>query len=153
MDTTFVNPPLTHRFTALLRNGETIVQSPDDKPIIAREDGSGSAFTDVERRKDEVIAFFLESGTSADDPDKHLYLVDLRDGHFEIDGVPLRVGPDEEQVDAIRELVYFRRVARVQTTSAFGKVLGRATRRCYHLGYRLGERTVTIEVGHEVFHE
>lgn len=141
-------PPLTHRFTALYQDGTTFTQPLDDRCANPRPDGSGSAFTDV--KVDQVVAFYLESGSEAD-RDAHLYLVDLRDGHFEIDGRQFCLGPQEIDPHLPLTLVYFRRIKQSKTTLADGRVRA-STHRSYHLGYQqLGRAAHTIDVGHEVF--
>lgn len=148
-----IAPPLTHRFTVLYENGTTFAQPDDDK---SRTRERGSAFSDVDR--DRVVVFFLESGRDDDDPAKHLYSVDLRDGHFAIDGVEFFLGPDNDVPQGgRRRLLYFRRNWQQQTIDARnGDVRNRTMRRAYHFGYEILDmsgnivRQHTVEVGHEI---
>jgi len=67
---------LKYLFTAVYKDGTTYQQTQEDKSIFHEH---GSCYTD--HKQDELIAFALTG-------DGHEYLVDLRDGHFEIDMVP-----------------------------------------------------------------
>lgn len=140
--------PLTHLFTALLRDGTQIRQHPEDRPTVPRDDGTGSSYSDVLARLEEVAVFFLESGESETDPHKHLYAVHLDDGHFEIDGAAFVINPDAADVRAPRRLVYYRRVAHSRD-SISGQLV--QTTRSYHLGWEAGAVRHVIAVGHEVF--
>jgi|SRR5665213_344168 len=86
---------LKYLFTAVYKDGTTYVQTPDDRSVI--EPDKRSCFFDV--KQDDVETFTLTG-------DGHSYLVDLRDGHFEIDGVPFQM--HEEHLSDFR-LVFFRR--------------------------------------------
>lgn len=101
---------LKYIFTAVYSNGATYLQNQEDKSILEPE--KRSCFFDVEH--DRLVAFVLTGNG-------HEYLVDLRDGHFEIDGVEFNhySVPDQEidpmQVNAGQKpklgkfkLVYFR---------------------------------------------
>lgn len=92
---------LTHLFECHFADESVLIQSPDD---ISTIDPTRSAFYDVQQRLDEVIVFGV---CSAD----HTFVVDLRDGHFEIDGVPFDVHGDDDlpEGDHKYRLVYFRR--------------------------------------------
>lgn len=71
-------------------------QTPSDTSLT---DPTRSAFFDVMKRYEDVEVFQLTG-------DGHKYLVDLRDGHFEIDGVPFWMdGPEDQPF----RLIYFRR--------------------------------------------
>ena len=140
--------PVTHLFTALLLDGTQIKQALDDHPSTARDDGTGSAYSDVIARLAEVAVFFLESGESETDPHKHLYAVYLDDGHFEIDGAAFVINPDAGEIRAPRRLVYYRRVAHSRETIS-GRLV--QTTRSYHLGWEAGSVRHVIAVGHEVF--
>lgn len=92
------NGGLKYLFGVRYRNQSEFFQSPDD---ISAQDPARSAFFDVDL--EEVELFQLEG-------EGHKYLVDLRDGHFEIDGVPIFVGsPDENGLPTTRRLQFFRR--------------------------------------------
>lgn len=73
-----------------------MIQTPADVSAI---DPTRNAFFDVSQRIDDVVYFGL-SGNGCE------YLVDLRDGHFEVNGIPFRI--DGVNVTGLR-LVYFRR--------------------------------------------
>lgn len=145
-------PPLSHIFTALYHDGELVVQTPEDVP---RSGGDGSAFSDVDVKK--VRVFFLEQQGD----NGSLFSVHLDDGHFEVNGAVLALGDSGDiPPEAQRELVYFRRVMHVKTSSAdTGEVTSRSMTRFYCIGWvarwtdHLGPHEVkrTIEVGHEVF--
>lgn len=93
---------LTHLFEAHMRDGSVIAQTPEDRSAL--DPALRSAFFDVAQRIDDVEVFVLRG------PD-HFYLVDLRDGHFEVDGVPFWAQPVTSNCiprgGKIR-LVYFR---------------------------------------------
>lgn len=93
---------LRYLFEAQMKDGSVIRQTPED--VSTAEPLTRSAFYDVAQRLDEVVVFGLYN-------DKNLYVVDLRDGHFEINGVPFSAQPVTAPV--INEggkfkLVYFR---------------------------------------------
>jgi hypothetical protein len=68
------NYNLKYLFTAEMADGDVIQQTPEDK---AQTQEWGSAFSDVIKR--EVKRFSLIG-------EGHTYMVDLTDGHIEIDG-------------------------------------------------------------------
>jgi len=92
---------LKYLFGVSFSDGSEFFQGPDD---VSATDPLRSAFYDVVPRLDEVELFQLEG-------EGHIYLVDLRDGHFEIDGVPFNAGDPRAQLpaDLSRRLIYFRR--------------------------------------------
>lgn len=81
--------PLKYLFTATFADGSTIEQTAEDKSAIEPE--KRSQFYDVMQRSEQtpLIAFVLKG-------EGHEYGVDLRDGHFEIDGTPFRFHEDLE---------------------------------------------------------
>jgi hypothetical protein len=92
---------LSYLFECHLNDGTLIQQTPEDVSVL---DPTRSAYYDVVQRKADVEVFGIFN-------DDHTYAVDLRDGHFEIDGVPFNVlsGDPVLAVDQKLELVYFRR--------------------------------------------
>jgi hypothetical protein len=133
------NAPLTHLFTVLYADGSTHAQTVED--VSLTKDG-GSAFSDVDLPN--VVALFLEGP-------QHLYSVDLRDGHFEINGLTVKIGPDDAPALPL-SLVYFRRVCQDQTTDIKTGAVTRGMRRSYHLGWRdAAGQTRTLAVGYERF--
>lgn len=76
---------LKYLFIALMKDGSLIEQAPED---VSAFDTQRSMFYDVAQRLDEVQSFALLG-------EGHIYLVDLRDGHFEVDDVPFSVQPVE----------------------------------------------------------
>jgi hypothetical protein len=92
---------LPYLFECHLNDGTLIQQTPEDVSTI---DPSRSTYYDVMQRKADVQIFGIFN-------DEHTYVVDLRDGHFEIDGAPFNVlsGDPEFAEDQKFELVYFRR--------------------------------------------
>ncbi len=67
--------PLKYLFKALYKDGSVYVQNPEDNSI--KEPGKRSCFYDIDH--DQLVGFVLVG-------QGHEYGVDLRDGHFEIDG-------------------------------------------------------------------
>ena len=107
---------LAYLFECHFNDGTIIQQTEED---VSKIDPNRSSFYDVIQRKDDVEVFGIFN-------DQHTYAVDLRDGHFEIDGAPfsiqkdVSVEPTEENPtpvlepfvkipDQKLELVYFRR--------------------------------------------
>jgi hypothetical protein len=83
-------------FECCFKDGSYLTQTPDDVSSI---DPTRNAFYDVTQRIDDVIYFGLAGNGCG-------YLVDLRDGHFEVNGVPFRI--DGVNTTGLK-LVYFRR--------------------------------------------
>lgn len=75
--TTTENPILKYLFTATYLDGTVYQQNTEDKSV--KEPDKRSCYFDIEQEK---LAYFVLKG------DGHEYGVDLRDGHFEIDGNP-----------------------------------------------------------------
>jgi hypothetical protein len=92
--------PLKYLFTAMYEDGSTIEQTLDDRSTIDPE--KRSQFYDVLQMEEQkpLVAFALKG-------DGHEYGVDLRDGHFEIDGVSFRMH-EEDELAGFR-LVFYRR--------------------------------------------
>lgn len=72
---TFVIPALKYLFIVEYKDGSIFEQNPLD---ISITDGKRSSFFDV--KQDEVKTFYIGDG-------KNGFLVDLTDGHFEVNGV------------------------------------------------------------------
>ncbi len=87
------------RFSVLYTDDTVFEQSADDTSVTRK---GGSSFTDV--RQDDVLRFGIEG-------DGRTALVDLSDGHFEVDGAVLWVGGDYQHFtpETVLRLVYFRR--------------------------------------------
>jgi hypothetical protein len=92
---------LAYLFECHFEDGTILFQTPTDVSSI---DSSKSAFYDVSLRLAEVEVFGLVNN-------EHTYAVFLKDGHFEIDGVPFELtsGDDCIPVGTAFRLVYFRR--------------------------------------------
>lgn len=76
-------PKLEWLFVAFFKDGSTIEQGADDKP---KEQPEGNAFTDVQAREDDLIAFELRHI----DGDK-VVTVDLINGSFMANGIPMEL--------------------------------------------------------------
>lgn len=92
-------------------------QTPED---VSAVDPLRSAFFDV--KLDEVELFQLEG-------EGHKYLVDLRDGHFEVDGVPFWIG---DRPEGQCQLVYHRQ--HTHQINAEGEELSHVV--TYHMGWQ-----------------
>lgn len=93
---------LRYLFEAHLKDGTVIRQTQDDQSTA--EPLTRSAYFDVAQRLDEVELFGLYN-------EQHTYTVSMRDGHFEVDGVPFSAQPVASGVineGGRFELVYFR---------------------------------------------
>lgn len=131
---------LAFLFECHFTDGTMIQQTPDD---ISSADPSRSQFYDVLQRLNEVQSFGIYS-------DLHTYAVDLRDGHFEIDGTPFTLPCDElPEGHADFRLIYFRRHTHTQT-------LGQETTEedhqiAFHIGWqttyngRNYQRTISVK--------
>lgn len=105
-------PELKWLFVAFFSDGSKIYQTAEDES----EDGSGSAFSDVMAREDELIAFGIHN-------DDRSILVDLTSGLFQIDG--LWVGLHNQNFDPTKEklkVIYFRET-RVERDIQDGEVV------------------------------
>lgn len=90
------NNPMKYMWVAEYRDGSVIEQPLNDLSVT---DPSRSAFFDIQQ--DRVKAFIL-IGVNA------TYLVDLSDGHFEVNGIPFKFHESREGLSNF-ELVFFRR--------------------------------------------
>ena len=119
---------MTHAylFTCRLNDGTIIQQTQED---VSQEDTTRSAFFDVVQRIEDVETFSIKK---YDAP--HNYMVDLRDGHFEIDGIPFQVSSEELPGEAKFRLIYFHRhqhrVVQGQVMSGNGASIR------YHIGWQ-----------------
>lgn len=95
---------MTYTFGAHFTDGTEYFQTADD--VSERGPQFGSAFSDIKDRLDEIELFQLEGNGQT-------LLVDLRDGHFELNGFPLTVGDPDVVIprSVRRRLIYFRRVS------------------------------------------
>lgn len=115
--------PLKYLFTATFADGTTIEQTPEDRSAIDPE--KRSQFFDVlERSKSVKLVAFVLKGEGRE------YGVDLRDGHFEIDGVPFVM--HEAPIPAF-ELIFFRR-----HTHTFHQGREKNTELAHDVVYRIG---------------
>lgn len=98
---------LAYTFGVHFRDGSEFFQTRDDVSVRGPE--HGSAFSDIKDRLDDVELFQIEGHGQR-------LLVDLRDGHFEFNGVPMRAGDPSVHIprDVPRRLVYFRRVTQTR---------------------------------------
>lgn len=99
---------LKYLFIAEYSDGATYIQTQEDKSIVEPE--KRSAFFDVDH--DRLVKFSL-IGQGMDNP--HTYSVDLRDGHFEVDGVPFYF--HEEDLLNFK-LIFFRRHTHTKNQSS-----------------------------------
>lgn len=92
---------LKYLFHALFKDGTVLSQTPED---ISAQDPIRSAFFDVANRMEEVVRFALEG-------EGHVWVVDLMDGHFELDDVMFFMGdPDDPPPEGtLFRLIYVRR--------------------------------------------
>jgi hypothetical protein len=96
-------PTFKYLFEAHLIDGTIIQQSPDD---VSHVDPNQSSFYDVIQQHDQIEAFGLYS-----DEDIATYVVDLTDGHFEVNGHSFNAHDPQVVLpkDTIYRLIYFRR--------------------------------------------
>src|SRR5471030_1660418 len=101
---------LSYLFEAHLNDGTLIQQTEED---ISQIDPLRSAYYDVIQRKDDIVAFGIYNND-------HTYAVDLRDGHFEINGAPFYVMSGDPKLTENQkyELVYFRRHVQTMVVGA-----------------------------------
>jgi len=76
--------PLKYLFGAVMENGSIFEQTAED---ISTQDPQRSAFYDV--NQEALRVFYLSDAN-------HVFLVDLQDGHFEIDGIKFRLHEEGE---------------------------------------------------------
>jgi hypothetical protein len=118
---------LGYLFECHFSDGTMLQQTAEDVSQIASSEEHKSAFYDVMQRIDDVIVFGIV------DPN-HTYSVDLRDGHFEIDGLAFTIHDKEDlPPDAKYRLVYFRRRTEAVT---LGYVQAQTSSVAYHIGWQ-----------------
>lgn len=90
---------LKYCFNAFFQDGTILGQTPEDLSLLDPE--KRSRFYDVcEKEKENPLVKFEMRGEG------HVYLVDLIDGHFEVDGVSFVM--HEEELSGFK-LIYYRR--------------------------------------------
>jgi len=116
---------LAYLFECHFKDGTFIQQTQED---VSSVDPTKSAFYDVLQRIDDVLVFGIVNGS-------HVYVVDLRDGHFIIDDVPFEVNTGKElpTTDCEYRLIYFRR-HRHTVTMGYSDVEEHTVD--YHLGWQ-----------------
>lgn len=87
-------------FHAVFKDGTSIVQ---DKTDTSATNPKKSQFFDVLKKKSPLISFVLLSESQS-----HSYGVDLRDGHFEVDGVPFFPFRNDTQQLTNFRIIYLR---------------------------------------------
>jgi hypothetical protein len=118
---------LAYLFECHFSDGTMLQQTPEDTSKIAPPEEKKSAFYDVMQRIDDVIVFGLVN-------DDHTYVVDLRDGHFDINGRSFTIHDKEDlPPDTKYRLVYFRRRTEAVT---LGYVEAQESSVKYHLGWQ-----------------
>ena len=118
---------LKYLFECHFNDGTMLHQTQEDVSKIAPPEENKSAFYDVMQRINDVIVFGIVD-------EKHTYVVDLRDGHFEIDGMAFTIHDKEDlPPDAVFRLIYFRR--RVEQVT-MGYVQAQSSSMKYHLGWQ-----------------
>jgi hypothetical protein len=109
---------LKYLFVAVYKDGSHFQQNPED---VSAKEPNRSAFFDVDQ--ENLQAFFLVGPTSASKKNQHTYLVDLTDGHFEIDGVPFGMDPRARDGSRVYKLAFFRKHrANVEVNVRSGKM-------------------------------
>ena len=78
---------LKYIFTAGYKDGTVYKQNAEDRSV--KEPEKRSCYFDIDHDK---LAYFILTG------EDHEYGVDLRDGHFEIDGVPFEMQQEHKKV-------------------------------------------------------
>lgn len=121
---------MAFQFEAHLSNGEVYQQNPKDQSITTE---GRNCFYDIMQRIDEVEVFGLFS-----DDCPETWAVDLRDGHFQHNGIPFQAGDPslEVPVDEKRRLIYFKRHTHtVQLGTALPEELAHSI--TYHIGWQV----------------
>lgn len=119
---------LKYLFTAIYSDGSVYEQNPEDRSI--KDPEKRSCFYDLDHSK--LVAFILKG-------DGHEYGVDLRDGHFEIDGVAFKM--HEDNTLSGFKLVFFR-----QHTHSFNQRLdgmSQPVELSHQIVYRMGWQATT----------
>jgi hypothetical protein len=124
-----VTPPNVFFFVATFGDGSQIVQNESDTSLIAEDK---NCFYDVLERskKDKPISFVLTNGEMT-------FGVDLRDGHFEINGVPFfQHRPDLPQEHYDNFKLFYYRTTKIEIDAHTQEIT-----RGYVGGYTLGWET------------
>ena len=122
-----VRIPHTHLFIAEYKDGKQYEQGDLDQSL---QDENKNAFYDIFYKPIKPLEDLIRFSLSGND---HTYTVDLRDGHFEIDGVPFKQHEEDFLIDF--RLIYFRR--HLVHTVIGGEKHGQQTREFeYHLGWQ-----------------
>ncbi len=108
---------LKYLFKATFTDGSTFEQPADDKSLL--EDNRSSFFDFLqESASKQLKTFELKENTRLFPT---TYLVDLTDGHFEINGAKIIATPEQNLTKSPQEyrLVYFREVKQFASVSAY----------------------------------
>ncbi len=107
------------------------IEEENDKSAI---DPTKSAFFDVLQRQDELVSFGLFSEEVPD-----TWAVDLRDGHFEVNGLPFTAqNPSQpSKSDVTRRLIYFRKVTRNFNPGDLTEI---RVHIAFHFGYQYNDK-------------
>lgn len=114
---------LKYLFGVRFSDGSEYFQNQEDCSLT--EPDKRSCFFDVMKRYDEIEIFAL---TEQDGLQNH-YLVDLRDGHFEVNGVPFWIG---DRPEGKPRLIYHRQ--HTHQVNAEGQELSHVV--TYHMGWQ-----------------
>lgn len=120
---------MKYLFTAEYKDGTHYIQNPEDISITEPE--TRSCFFDIDHSK--LVKFSLKG-------EGHEYAIDLRDGHFEVDGVPFFMHEDHDLVGF--KLIFFR-----QHTHSFNQKMdsnSQPTEISHEIVYRMGWQTTTV---------
>lgn len=117
--------PLKYLFTAEYTDGTIYQQTPEDVSV---SDPKKSCFSDIDHRK--LVKFTLKG-------EGHSYAVNLRDGHFEVDGVQFFMHEDFDLV-AFRLIFFRQHTHTIQQTRFADKELS------HEIVYRMGWQTTTV---------
>jgi len=114
-----MSEPLKYLFKALFKDGKGYEQNPDDVSV---NDPTTSCYADIKDK--EIELFMLSEGGKFD---TNTYLVNLIDGHFEINDIVFFMHDERYLTDY--KLIYFRRVREsIQMNAGTGE-LDRSTRK------------------------
>lgn len=100
---------LKYLFTAEYKDGTSYAQNAQDVSVLYPEEKK-SCYSDLRLSQIKRFWLTLNPEWQAQHPDavSHTYLVDLEDGHFEIDGIPFRMQQQIEELSDF-QLIYTRR--------------------------------------------
>lgn len=129
-----MNIPNTYQFVATFADGSQIFQNEQD---VSELNSENNCFFDVLSRPDQPVSFVITDGTN-------VFGVDLRDGHFECNGIPFFQHRPEHQKYKDFRLVYYRTpeidIDQKSGTATRGKIAA------YTIGWEVGtvEKTFTV---------